>query len=174
MRPALLDPLPLADRVRTARRPGVCTICRAPISIGQRIAHLHHHRKDGSTMTDPPLALRPGQADWETEMWARAPCRVRRRRHTAASTAARAARHRRRVARRHARIARRGGRMVNEAQRAKWKAAIAAHRRAQRRGRHRRLKPITGYVIKPLGSPLSVKPQGHLHCPDSDQGTFGE
>ncbi len=25
MRPALLDPLPLADRVRTARRPGVCT-----------------------------------------------------------------------------------------------------------------------------------------------------
>ncbi len=64
--------------------------------------------------------------------------------------------------------------MVNEAQRAKWKAAIAAHRRAQRRGRHRRLKPITGYVIKPLGSPLSEKPQGHLHCPDSDQGTFGE
>jgi hypothetical protein len=23
-------------------------------------------------MTDPPLALRPGQTDWETEMWAAA------------------------------------------------------------------------------------------------------
>ena len=37
---ALADPLPLADRVRKARRPGVCTICRAPVTIGQPIALL--------------------------------------------------------------------------------------------------------------------------------------
>jgi hypothetical protein len=37
---ALADPLPLADRVRRARRASVCTICRAPITIGQPIAHL--------------------------------------------------------------------------------------------------------------------------------------
>ena len=27
-------------------------------------------------MTDPPLALRPGQTDWETEMWANAFARL--------------------------------------------------------------------------------------------------
>lgn len=37
---ALADPLPLADRVRKARRPGVCTICQGPVIIGQGIAHL--------------------------------------------------------------------------------------------------------------------------------------
>ena len=37
---ALADPLPLADRVRRARRTGVCTICHAPVTIGQPIAHL--------------------------------------------------------------------------------------------------------------------------------------
>jgi hypothetical protein len=37
---ALADPLPLADRVRKARRTSACTICRAPITIGQPIAHL--------------------------------------------------------------------------------------------------------------------------------------
>jgi hypothetical protein len=37
---ALADPLPLADRVRKARRAGLCTICRAPIHVGQPIAHL--------------------------------------------------------------------------------------------------------------------------------------
>jgi len=36
----LADPLPLADRVRKARRPGTCTVCRAPIRIGHPIAHL--------------------------------------------------------------------------------------------------------------------------------------
>ena len=39
-RVALADPLPLADRVRRARRAGVCTVCRAPVTIGQPIAHL--------------------------------------------------------------------------------------------------------------------------------------
>ncbi len=38
--PVLADPLPLADRVRKARHAGVCTICRAPVTIGQPIAHL--------------------------------------------------------------------------------------------------------------------------------------
>jgi hypothetical protein len=37
---ALADPLPLADRVRKARRASVCTICRSPIIVGQPIAHL--------------------------------------------------------------------------------------------------------------------------------------
>jgi hypothetical protein len=36
----LADPLPLADRVRKARRASVCTICHAPVTIGQPIAHL--------------------------------------------------------------------------------------------------------------------------------------
>ncbi len=36
----LTDPLPLADRVRKARRASVCTICHAPVAIGQPIAHL--------------------------------------------------------------------------------------------------------------------------------------
>jgi hypothetical protein len=36
----LADPLPLADRVRKARRASVCTICRTLITIGQPIAHL--------------------------------------------------------------------------------------------------------------------------------------
>ena len=36
----LTDPLPLADRVRKARRAGLCTVCRAPVTIGQPIAHL--------------------------------------------------------------------------------------------------------------------------------------
>jgi hypothetical protein len=40
MRPALLDPWPLADRVRKARRPGTCTVCHAPVAIGQPIARL--------------------------------------------------------------------------------------------------------------------------------------
>jgi hypothetical protein len=39
-RAALADPLPLADRVRRARRASTCTICRAPVTIGQPIAHL--------------------------------------------------------------------------------------------------------------------------------------
>lgn len=34
------DPWPLADRVRQARHPGICTMCKAPITIGQPIAHL--------------------------------------------------------------------------------------------------------------------------------------
>lgn len=34
------DPWPLADRVRRARRPGICTMCKAPIAIGSPIAHL--------------------------------------------------------------------------------------------------------------------------------------
>jgi hypothetical protein len=38
--PVLADPWPLADRVRKARRASACTICRAPITIGQPIAHL--------------------------------------------------------------------------------------------------------------------------------------
>jgi hypothetical protein len=37
---ALADPLPLADRVRRARRAGICTVCRSPITIGAPIAHL--------------------------------------------------------------------------------------------------------------------------------------
>jgi hypothetical protein len=37
---ALADPLPLADRVRKARRPGRCTVCHGPVTIGQSIAHL--------------------------------------------------------------------------------------------------------------------------------------
>ena len=40
IRLALTDPLPLADRVRKARHASVCTICHAPISVGQPIAHL--------------------------------------------------------------------------------------------------------------------------------------
>jgi hypothetical protein len=38
--PVLADPWPLADRVRKARRASVCTICHAPVTIGQPIAHL--------------------------------------------------------------------------------------------------------------------------------------
>jgi hypothetical protein len=37
---ALADPLPLADRVRKASRASTCTICHAPVTIGQPIAHL--------------------------------------------------------------------------------------------------------------------------------------
>jgi hypothetical protein len=36
----LADPLPLADRVRRARRQSLCTLCRGPIRIGESIAHL--------------------------------------------------------------------------------------------------------------------------------------
>ncbi len=61
MRPALLDPLPLADRVRTARRPGVCTICRAPISIGQRIAHLARPRGWCHVKCAPAVATTTGR-----------------------------------------------------------------------------------------------------------------
>ncbi len=34
------DPLPLAERVRKARRTGICTICKAPVTVGQPIARL--------------------------------------------------------------------------------------------------------------------------------------
>ena len=36
----MTDRQALATRVRKARRPGVCTVCRVPITIGQPIARL--------------------------------------------------------------------------------------------------------------------------------------
>jgi hypothetical protein len=70
----LTDPLPLADRVRKARRQSVCTACRAPIRVGEPIAHLRQRpgwchvacapgvRQLAATITDHPA---PGGAEQE-------------------------------------------------------------------------------------------------------------
>ena len=36
----MMDPLPLAEKVRKARRTGRCTICHGPVFVGQPIARL--------------------------------------------------------------------------------------------------------------------------------------